>query len=387
MDDDHPNTLLREARALYSQGKLADILGVDVRTIRRWEVRENEPPPYLADAIRQRVLPPAENSSRSCDFTFVELFAGIGGMRLAFERQGGRCVFACEADSFAQKTYRANFPADPPPLLATALADVSDADIPDHDLMLVALPYHGVRGTSRVDNLTQFLRVLAAKKPRAFFLGTTKHLALENRGQSLQALLAHLGNQLGYQVHHTLIDARYFVPQQRDCLIILGFAVPTDFSWDALHLPDDSPRLSAILHGGDERDAPSPPYTCADSTRVNPKYTLTEKLWAYQSGRHELLGADSVAHALSPRCHKDGAGILVAQHTGRPRRLTPRECARLMGYPDTFHIPVSDTRAYQQLGVILVIPLIAEVARIMRPCILKNSDTHVYTDDASIQRC
>lgn len=137
----HPLDLLRQARVRYSQGELATLLDVDVRTVRRWEVRENDPPPYLADAIRQRILPLMTMKPVSDDhFTFIDLFAGIGGIRLGFEAHGGHCVFTCEWNSFAQKTYPANFSHDGSHFFAGDITAIDATDVPDHDVLLAGFP-------------------------------------------------------------------------------------------------------------------------------------------------------------------------------------------------------------------------------------------------------
>ena len=137
----HPLDLLRQARVQYSQAKIATLLDVDVRTIRRWEVRENDPPPYLADAIRQRILPLMAMKPVSDDhFTFIDLFAGIGGIRLGFEAHGGHCAFTSEWNSFAQNTYLTNFPQDDSHLFVGDITAVDAPDVPDHDVLLAGFP-------------------------------------------------------------------------------------------------------------------------------------------------------------------------------------------------------------------------------------------------------
>lgn len=400
MNDIHPLHLLREARAIYSQSDLADILGVDVRTIRRWEVRENEPPPYLSDAIRQRILPLiAAPTNKDYPFTFIDLFAGIGGIRMGFEKFGGHCVFTSEWNTFSQKTYLANFPADETHMFAGDITQVDETDVPDHDVLLAGFPCqpfsiagvskknalgrpHGFECTTQGTLFFDVARIIAKKKPKAFLLENVKNLVSHDKGNTFKIILQTLREELGYDVHYKVIDGQHFTPQHRERIIIVGFRDKNDFSWDKLKLPSNGPRLSSILHTQDGSEKIEEPYTLGDKGKINPKYTLTENLWAYLQAYKEkhsaagngfgfgLVTGDSVTRTLSARYYKDGSEILVSQGSRkRPRRLTPRECARLMGYPDSFKIPVSDTQAYRQFGNSVVVPVVTEVARIIAPYI------------------
>lgn len=403
MNDIHPLHLLREARAIYSQSDLADILGVDVRTIRRWEVRENEPPPYLSDAIRQRILPLiSAPTNKDYPFTFIDLFAGIGGIRMGFEKFGGHCVFTSEWNTFSQKTYLANFPADETHMFAGDITQVDEADVPDHDVLLAGFPCqpfsiagvskknalgrpHGFECTTQGTLFFDVARIIAKKKPKAFLLENVKNLVSHDKGNTFKIILQTLREELGYEVHYRVIDGQHFTPQHRERIIIVGFRDKNDFSWDKLKLPANGPRLSSILHSQDGNEKVEEPYTVGDKGKINPKYTLTENLWAYLQAYKEkhsaagngfgfgLVTGDSVTRTLSARYYKDGSEILVSQGSRkRPRRLTPRECARLMGYPDSFKIPVSDTQAYRQFGNSVVVPVISEVARLVTPYVIEQ---------------
>jgi DNA (cytosine-5)-methyltransferase 1 len=403
MNDIHPLHLLREARAIYSQSDLADILGVDVRTIRRWEVRENEPPPYLSDAIRQRILPLiSAPTNKDYPFTFIDLFAGIGGIRMGFEKFGGHCVFTSEWNTFSQKTYLANFPADETHMFAGDITQVDEADVPDHDVLLAGFPCqpfsiagvskknalgrpHGFECTTQGTLFFDVARIIAKKKPKAFLLENVKNLVSHDKGNTFKIILQTLREELGYEVHYRVIDGQHFTPQHRERIIIVGFRDKNDFSWDKLKLPSNGPRLSSILHSQDGNEKIEEPYTVGDKGKINPKYTLTENLWAYLQAYKEkhsaagngfgfgLVTGDSVTRTLSARYYKDGSEILVSQGSRkRPRRLTPRECARLMGYPDSFKIPVSDTQAYRQFGNSVVVPVITEVARLVTPYVIEQ---------------
>ncbi|EQD46354.1 DNA cytosine methylase, partial [mine drainage metagenome] len=200
-----------------------------------------------------------------------------------------------------------------------------------------------------------------------------------------------LEKELGYHVFWKVINASPFVPQHRERILIAGFREATGFDWNGLRLPgpEKTPRLRAILHPEDGSEPADSHYTFGPKAAVHEKYTLTTGLWKYLQGyadKHRakgngfgfgLVGPDDIARTLSARYYKDGSEILVSQGSRRnPRRLTPRECARLMGYPDSFRIPVSDTQAYRQFGNSVVVPVIREVAAIMKPHImdLRESD-------------
>ncbi len=398
MQTPHPLELLRTARARYTQKQLAEILEVDVRTVRRWEVRDNEPPPYLSDAIRQRILPLVDNSNGNAPFRFIDLFAGIGGIRLGFETHGGQCVFTSEWNKFAQKTYLENFPESASHTFAGDITAVDEKDIPDHDILLAGFPCqpfsiagvskknalgrpHGFECTTQGTLFFDVARIIAEKQPKAFLLENVKNLVSHDKGNTFKVILQTLRDELGYEIHHKVIDGQHFVPQHRERILIVGFKNKTEFSWDDLQLPEKGAvKLSTILHPQDGCEQTEAPYTTGSRAAVNPKYTLTPKLWAYLQAYAEkhrkagngfgygLVDGDSVSRTLSARYYKDGSEILVSQGgRKRPRRLTPRECARLMGFPDSFRIPVSDTQAYRQFGNSVVMPVMQEVARIMVP--------------------
>jgi DNA (cytosine-5)-methyltransferase 1 len=199
-----------------------------------------------------------------------------------------------------------------------------------------------------------------------------------------------LENKLGYHIHETIIDARHFLPQHRQRIAIVGFRDAVPFSWGDLNLPPKGQKVMAdILHPEDGTEVPEGHYTLGRNAAVNEKYVLTDKLWAYLKGyavKHQsqgngfgfgLVGPEDTCRTLSARYYKDGSEILVSRGQRKnPRRLTPRECARLMGYDDNFRIPVSDTQAYKQFGNSVAVPVFREVARIMRPHILAQVEKH-----------
>jgi DNA (cytosine-5)-methyltransferase 1 len=398
----NPLELLRDARVRYSQKEIAHLLEVDVRTVRRWEVRENDPPAYLSDAIKQRLLPivksqlPAEST-----FSFIDLFAGIGGIRKGFEEHGGHCVFTSEWNKFAKKTYLENYPQTSNHFFAGDITEIHEDDIPSHDVLLAGFPCqpfsiagvskknalgrpHGFECTTQGTLFFDVARIIATKRPKAFLLENVKNLLSHDKGNTFKVILQTLRDELGYDIHYKVIDGQHFVPQHRERILIVGFQKKTKFSWDNLCLSEKGKKkLSTILHPQNGSETPEEPYTTGKKGKVNTKYTLSEKLWSYLQAYKEkhrkagngfgfgLVDQNSVSRTLSARYYKDGSEILISQgNKKRPRRLTPRECARLMGFPDTFKIPVSDTQAYKQFGNSVVVPVMQEVARIMTPHVL-----------------
>lgn len=396
--------LLASLRDRYTQREIARKLGVDVRTLRRWEVGETDPPPYLVDAIRQRLLPLATSSEHgNAAFTFIDLFAGIGGIRMGFEAHGGRCVFTSEWNTYAAKTYLANFPESTHAFVGD-ITKVDERDVPDHDVLLAGFPCQpfSIAGVSKKNALgrkhgfadeaqgTLFFdvaRIINEKRPKAFLLENVKNLVSHDKGHTFRVITRVLEKELGYHIHWKVVDGQCFVPQHRERILIVGFRDAIDFSWNDLQLPKDGPRLSSILHPENGSEPEESPYTEGAKGKVNPKYTLTAHLWQYlqdYAAKHRAAGngfgfglvdGNSVTRTLSARYYKDGSEILVSQgKRKRPRRLTPRECARLMGFADDFVIPVSDTQAYKQFGNSVVMPVMREVARIMTPRIAELND-------------
>jgi DNA (cytosine-5)-methyltransferase 1 len=388
---------LEQVVARYNVGQVAEMLGKAPKTITRWRTGETPPPPYLAPALQKildfgRVLPCAN------DFTFIDLFAGIGGIRMGFQAQGGRCVFTSEWNTWSQKTYIENF-GDAHAIVGDIVPYDASA-IPDHDVLLAGFPCqpfsiagvskknalgrpHGFECTTQGTLFFDVARIISEKRPKAFLLENVKNLISHDKGNTLKVILHTLRDELGYDVHYRVIDARHFVPQHRERILIVGFREATGFSWDDLQLPKTGPVLASILHPEDGSEAVQSPYTAGNLAAVSDKYTLSDKLWAYLQAYAEkhraagngfgfgLVTPDKTARTLSARYHKDGSEILVSRGLNKnPRRLTPRECARLMGFPDDFQIPVSDTQAYRQFGNSVAMPVIREVARIMRPHIM-----------------
>lgn len=335
-------------------------------------------------------------------FTFIDLFAGIGGIRKGFETQGGVCVFTSEWDKYAQQTYHANFRDNRP--VAGDITRIAEEDIPDHDVLLAGFPCQpfSIAGVSKKNSLgrvhgfacntqgTLFFdvaRIINHKRPTAFMLENVKNLTSHDGGRTFKVICQTLEQELGYHIYYKVIDAQNFVPQHRERIIIVGFREKNDFSWDDLKFPLNKPKLKSILHPEDGSEKPEKEYTLGNKALVNSKYTLSNLLWKYlqdYAAKHKKLGngfgyglvePEDTARTLSARYYKDGSEILVSRGKGKnPRRLTPRECARLMGYDDSFQIPVSDTQAYKQFGNSVAVPVVKEVARIMLPYIVKQKE-------------
>ncbi len=389
--------LLQVARQHFTQRALASRLDVSAKTIARWEKGEIPCPQMLEPALREilKITRPAANEGRAPAFSFVDLFAGIGGIRLGFERAGGSCVFTSEWNDWSKKTYQTNFGEDHP--FVGDIVPFDAGDVPDHDVLLAGFPCqpfsiagvskknalgrpHGFECTTQGTLFFDVARIIATKKPKAFVLENVKNLLSHDKGNTFKIIMETLREELGYKVEAKVIDGQRFVPQHRERIIIVGFREQTGFSFDDLRFPDEASLLDDILHPEDGSEVAEEPFTTGPQAKVHSKYVLTDKLWAYLQGYAEkhraagngfgfgLVNRASVARTLSARYYKDGSEILVSRGSGKnPRRLTPRECARLMGFPDTFQIPVSDTQAYRQFGNSVVVPVMAEVARIMAP--------------------
>jgi DNA (cytosine-5)-methyltransferase 1 len=394
-----PSTLLllSQAREFLTQQDLADRLEVHRRTIARWENGETECPAFLASALRDIISAhPLREVAGS--FTFIDLFAGIGGMRAGFERAGGKCIFTSEWNPWAKRTYIENFGYEEDRFVGD-IVPVSTDDIPGHDVLLAGFPCQpfSIAGVSKKNALgrphgfecatqgTLFFdvaRIIAEKQPKAFLLENVKNLVSHDGGNTFRVIRKTLEKDLGYDIHHKIIDGGRFVPQHRERILIAGFREPVGFDFEQIQLPAHGPRLGSILHPEDGSQPAEESWTSGPKAKVHSKYVLTDKLWGYLQAYAEkhrnagngfgfgLVDRNSVTRTLSARYYKDGSEILVSRGKGRnPRRLTPRECARLMGFPDSFRIPVSDTQAYKQFGNSVVIPVIEAVARLMEPYI------------------
>ena len=309
-------------------------------------------------------------------FTFIDLFAGIGGMRIAYERSGGHCVYSNEWNKYSQQTYFANFGEQPD----GDITKVEENSIPDHDILVAGFPCQpfSIAGVSKKQSLgratgfedktqgTLFFdicRILKAKRPKAFMLENVKNLQSHDRGRTFKVITEAL-EELDYEIFHAVLDGRNYVPQHRERILIVGFdrkRYGRDLGFRFNITPvEPRPVMKDILE-----------------TAVDDRYTLTDKLWVYlqnYAAKHRAAGngfgygiadPNGVSRTLSARYYKDGSEILIEQEGKNPRRLTPRECARLQGFPDDFIIPVSDTQAYKQFGNSVVVPLMADVAQLV----------------------
>lgn len=396
---------LEQARRFFSIHEIARELEVNTTTIYRWIRGHSEPKTYVSDRLQNMILNFTSNQALDSTFTFIDLFAGIGGIRKGFEQVGGKCVFTSEWDEYAQRTYNANFPS-----LEPIVGDISKVDaenIPDHDVLLAGFPCQpfSIAGVSKKNSLgrshgfadetqgTLFFdiaRIIAAKRPEAFVLENVKNLHSHDSGRTFEVIMRTLQQKLKYVVDYKIFDGQHWVPQHRERVVIVGSRDGKFFSLDRVKLPPKGEvKLNSILHktSGDEPKLANDGDKYFDhiKNRVQAKYTLTDHLWKYlqaYAAKHRTMGngfgfglvnPDSVTRTLSARYYKDGSEILVSQGRSKnPRRLTPRECARLMGYPDDFVIPVSDTRAYKQFGNSVVVPLFTEIARFVKKNVLNS---------------
>lgn len=323
-------------------------------------------------------MPPPTEVQATKKFTFIDLFAGIGGMRKGFTAAGGKCVFSSEIDKFARQTYIANFGS------RELYGDIRETNlsVPAHDVLLAGFPCQpfsnaGVSSRKHLkrphgfqDKVTGTLfydvaKILAATRPQAFLLENVKNLEHHDQGRTLHTILNVLQNDLGYHVVYKVLDASLYVPQRRRRIYIVGFRDDPTFTFDEIKAPKLRRTLPSILLV--DEDIPQ-------------KYILSRHLWGYlqdYAKKHAARGSgfgynlvdphvDSITRTLSARYYKDGAEILISRGPRKsPRRLTPRECARLMGFPDSFKIPVSDSQAYKQFGNSVVVPVIRSIAKDM----------------------
>ena len=355
-----------------TQKDFADALGMGRngdRTLRRWENGESTPSTLEYNSIMRfaEAIPfrPAQGGG---EFRFIDLFAGIGGIRIPFQELGGKCVFTSEWDKFAQKTYRVNFGEEP----QGDITKIEASDIPDFDILLGGFPcqpfsqaglkkgFSDTRGTL----FFEIERILKEKRPKAFLLENVMQLKGHDKGRTLRVILEHLDNLNYYHKYAILRAGDFGVPQNRERIYIIGldreyFDLPEDYDFEFPEPTYEPTRLGDILeHNVDE------------------KYTISDSLWEGHQRRkkehkekgngfgYSLFNDDSpYTNTISARYYKDGSEILIEQDGKNPRKLTPRECARLQGFPEQFIIPVSDTQAYKQFGNSVAVPVVRAVAR------------------------
>ncbi|TFB21462.1 DNA (cytosine-5-)-methyltransferase [Filobacillus milosensis] len=324
-------------------------------------------------------------------YKFIDLFAGIGGIRLAFEPYG-ECVFSCEWDLKAQETYEANFGEKP----VGDIRSVDEKEVPDHDILLAGFPCQpfSIAGVSKKKSLgrehgfldetqgTLFFdiaRIIKEKQPKAFLLENVKNLRSHDKGKTFKIIKKVLEEELGYTVYADVLNAKGLVPQNRERIYIVGFKKPLKF--DFPEIPKEGPALHEIL----EKD-------------VEDKYTLSDKLWDYLQAYKEkhskkgngfgygLADLNSYSRTLSARYYKDGSEILIPQGEGiNPRRLTPRECARLQGFPETFKIVVSNTAAYKQFGNSVAVPVVRLIAEKMVQAIERDETIEDTVEEGRVE--
>ena len=304
-------------------------------------------------------------------FSFIDLFAGIGGFRTAIDNLGGECLFSNDIDKYAQQTYLANYGS-----AGYRFGDIQTIpaeEIPSHDLLVGGFPcqpfsnaglkigFNDIRGNL----FFQIVRILEHHRPNCFLLENVKSLVNHDQGRTFLVMQKAL-KQLHYHLQWQVIDARHWVPQKRERVYLVGLKQDTDFSFNKVFLPplETAPLLQTILE-----------------PQVDPKYTLSDVAWAGRlkhAQRHldkgngfgyGLFGSNDVARTLTARYYKDGSEILIEQTGQNPRKLTPRECARLMGFSDNFQIVCSDTQAYKQFGNSVVVPVIEAIGTAILPYI------------------
>jgi len=379
--------------------QIAELTGKHERTIRRYEKGAEQDIPKLVtdklEEIASRRKQEVDESREDPWFTFVDLFAGIGGIRRPFEDLGGHCLFTSEWDRFARETYAANYSDGPEHIMAGDIRPYAEqpGKMPHHDVLLAGFPCQpfSIAGVSKKNSLGRphgFLcdtqgtlfhdlaKIIAYHKPTAFLLENVKNLERHDGGNTFKIIRHVLEKELRYDLHFKIVSSEHWVPQKRERIFLVGFKKKEpNFDFENLHFPElEAPKLGSIL-----------------SDEVEPKYTLTPKLWQYlqdYKAKHakagngfgfSLFGPDDVTRTLSARYYKDGSEILVQQVGNRPRRLTPRECARLMGFERKgsnrpFIIPVSDTQAYRQFGNSVVVPKVRAVAELILPFVRNHLD-------------
>lgn len=446
--------LISKVLEIYDQKYVAELLRKvgknewSRETLNRWINGKCNPKQLTSaeETLLRKMLPEPPEHHPNYTFRFIDLFAGIGGIRKGFENIGGQCVFTSEWNKEAVRTYKANwfndelnhkFNLDIREVTLSDRDDVSEVEaynhisknIPDHDVLLAGFPCQpfSLAGVSKKNSLgrahgfeceaqgTLFFdvaRIIKSKKPAIFVLENVKNLKSHDKGKTFKVIMETL-DELGYEVADAgvtgsddpkIIDGKHFLPQHRERIVLVGFRrdlnIHNDFTLRNINrfYPQNRPTFGELL----DHD-------------VDDKYILTPRLWEYlynYAKKHAAKGngfgfslvdpknPDSIARTLSARYHKDGSEILIdrgwdkavgeidfshpANQKNRPRRLTPHECARLMGFEKAggrpFRIPVSDTQAYRQFGNSVVVPVFEAVARLLEPYIQKAVKRHVIND-------
>ncbi len=369
--DDSPAVLIKKKRIRLqmTQKELADAVGMSKfgdRTIRRWENGETQP----SSAELKHILSFPEKvpfpNNENAPYKIIDLFAGIGGTRLGFYQTGKiNVVFSSEIDKFAVKTYKANFGETP----FGDITKIYEKNIPDHDILVGGFPcqafsqagkklgFEDIRGTM----FFEIARIIKEKLPKAFLLENVKNLKSHDKGRTFKTIEETL-KSLNYDVHSVILKAKDFgVPQNRERIYIVGFN-------------------KNKINNYEDFTFPVPPYLKVSvgnilEKKVDDKYTISNALWqGHQRRKQEhkikgngfgytLFNEESLyTNTLSARYYKDGSEILIEQKGKNPRKITPREAARLQGFPENFIIPVSDTQSYKQFGNSVAVPVINAIA-------------------------
>ena len=319
-------------------------------------------------------------------FTFIDLFAGMGGFRLAMQAQGGKCVFSSEWNKYAQKTYLANFGEMP---FGDITKEITKSYIPrNFDVLCAGFPCQpfSIAGVSKKKSLgretgfkdktqgTLFFDVadiISRHRPKAFFLENVKNLMSHDKGNTFKVIKGTL-EELRYSLHYLVMDGQTYVPQHRERIMIVGFDQDVFHGKEQFAFPEQKQSTQSIKEILDPD--------------IDEKYTLSDKLWSYLQNYAEkhrakgngfgfgMVDLNGISRTLSARYYKDGSEILIPQTGGKnPRRLSPRECTRLMGYPDEYRLnQVSDVQAYRQCGNSVVVPLITAVSEQLVKAMLNN---------------
>lgn len=413
-------TELRDETGL-SVPEVAGLLGRPPRTVYNWEEGKGGPKPAEIEKLRA-AKPVPKKSAGDPAFRFIDLFAGIGGLRRAFDMEtgvGGECVFTSEWDKYARITYAANYD-EAEDEIAGDITQISETDIPQHEVLLAGFPCQpfSIAGVSKKNSLNRphgfacdiqgnlffdVARIVKYHRPKAILLENVRNLANHDKGRTFRVIRQTLEEELEYDIFPMILNAKSWVPQNRERIFIVGFPRErgvVDFSLQTLKDRDPltGPKLSTILHPEDGSEKAEGHFTLGPKAEVSDKYTLSDHLWDYlqrYAEKHRaagngfgfgLNGPDDVARTLSARYYKDGSEILIRRSCGSPRRLTPRECARLMGFDkpgeNKFRIKVSDTQAYKQFGNAVVAPVAMDVARLMLPHIAEDAGAAEVAQEA-----
>lgn len=392
-------------KAGVTKNGLAEIADVNQRTVYRWLNEETKIP----NLVLQQLNTLAENANsvsrpKETFFKYIDLFAGIGGFRRTFDAIGGECIFTSEWDKYARQTYSDNYVSNH--VLAGDIKNftksVEDLErIPEHDMLIAGFPCqpfsiagvskknslgrdHGFRDQAQGTLFFDLAQIIEHHRPSIILLENVKNLTSHDVGKTFKIIKGTLQEELGYHITHKVVDGKGFVPQHRERIFIVGFSQESGYDINNVEFPDanNGPKLNSILH--DHIDAEDD-YPYFFDGEVNPKYTLSDKLWSYLKAykkKHQekgngfgygLVTSHDTARTLSARYYKDGSEILVSQDGKNPRRLSPRECSRLMGFDSLtgreFKIPVSDTQAYRQFGNSVVVPVVQTIAESLEPFI------------------